>query len=322
MLIDEATITVQSGKGGNGSVSFFPGKKSGPSGGDGGRGGDVYAYVNNNLSSLYPYTQKKTYKAQDGGNGMSFNKTGKDGTHLLLGFPPGTELSDHSTGKKIELPMDGTRVLLCVGGRGGYGNDRFKSPTNRSPMKAEKGAIGQTKTFKVIMKLIADVGFIGLPNAGKSSLLNELTAAHAKIAPFPFTTIEPNLGALEQIVLADIPGLIEGASKGKGLGITFLKHIEKVKLLIHCIACDEPLRQMKKNYSAIRKELAEFSSELLIKKELILLTKSDLILPVEREKKLTSFRKINNDVYCISVYDIDAIENFKKILISEVSSGL
>lgn len=314
MLIDEAYVILSGGKGGAGNVSFFPGLKSGPSGGDGGQGGNVFVRINKNLTSLHKYTESTKYEAGKGENGGGATKTGAHGTNLILDFPIGTELREQSTGKVITIPSNGEMLLVCQGGRGGYGNDHYKSPTNRSPRQAGKGEPGEVRTFKAVMRLIADIGFIGLPNAGKSSLLNELTAATAKVAPYPFTTIEPNLGAMGDIVLADIPGLIEGASSGRGLGIRFLKHVEKVKLLIHCVACDRDVTIMKKEYETVREELGVYNPELLKKPELLLLTKSDLILPKDRLQKLKIFKKINPQIFCVSVYDVDALEKLKKLL--------
>ncbi len=314
MLIDEAYIILSGGKGGAGNVSFFPGLKSGPSGGDGGQGGNVFVRVNKNLTTLHKFTERTKYEAEKGENGGGATKTGAHGTDLILDFPIGTELREQSTGMIVTVPSDGSMIMVCQGGLGGHGNDFYKSPTNRSPRQADKGQSGEVRTFKAVMRLIADIGFIGLPNAGKSSLLNELTAATAKIAPYPFTTIEPNLGALDNIVLADIPGLIEGASKGRGLGIRFLKHVEKVKLLIHCVACDRDVSVMEEEYKTVREELGAYNPELLKKPELLLLTKSDLILPKDRLQKLKTFKKINPQIYCVSIFDADALPELKNII--------
>lgn len=315
MLTDEASITLKAGSGGNGFVSFYPGK-GGPSGGDGGRGGNVYVAVDRNMTNLNKYVSQFRFVADSGEKGASFTKTGADGADLTLYFPPGTEFYEKKTGKMLVLPEDGRRVLMCQGGRGGYGNEHFKSATNRAPREAEKGFPGEERSFKVIMRLIADVGLIGLPNAGKSSLLNELTKANAKTAAYPFTTLEPNLGSLDGVIIADIPGLIEGASQGKGLGIKFLKHIEKVRLLLHCVALDAPLEQMKKDYDTVRGELASFNPELTGKKEIILLTKSDLLMPGERKEKAEAFAALAaGEALPVSIHDLQAIEKLKKILL-------
>lgn len=315
MLIDETHITVQAGNGGDGAVTFFP-NKSGPSGGDGGKGGDVYVKTNRSLTSLYKYTKKHLFIAEKGKDGESFQKTGHAGTDMILDFPVGTELIEDKTGKRLEIPDDGRAVFVCSGGRGGYGNERFKSATNQVPRHAEKGFPGERRSFKVVMRLIAEVGLIGLPNAGKSSLLNELTKANVKTAAYPFTTLEPNLGSLGTLIIADIPGLIEGAHTGKGLGIRFLKHIEKVKLLVHCVSLEDSLDAMKKNYESVRHELASFNGELLKKPELILLTKSDLVGEEERETKKEYFSKEFRKAQVVSVHDWDALENLKKLLLS------
>lgn len=315
MLIDETYITVQAGNGGDGAVTFFPGK-SGPSGGDGGKGANVYVKTNRSLTSLYNFTKKHLFIAEKGGNGETFQKTGHNGEDLVLEFPVGTELTEDKTGKRLELPDDGRAILVCSGGRGGYGNEHFKSATNQVPRHAEKGFPGERRSFKVVMRLIAEFGLIGLPNAGKSSLLNELTKAQAKIAPYPFTTLEPNLGALGEIIIADIPGLIEGAHTGRGLGIKFLKHVEKVKLLIHCISLEDDLVSMEKNYEAVRHELASFNGELLKKPVLILLTKSDLVDEKARKEKIDFFKKEYGESLVVSIHDWDALELLKKKLLA------
>ncbi|NTU74212.1 GTPase ObgE [Candidatus Roizmanbacteria bacterium] len=238
MLIDEAYIVVRAGKGGDGKVSFFPGAKTGPDGGRGGEGGSVYARVNRTISSLNHYVKQKLFVAEDGKVGQSFQKTGADGDDLILDVPVGTTFINLETQEEVELMNEGELVPLCRGGWGGKGNMQLTNARFTAPRRAEKGKPGQEKKFKVLLKLIADFGLIGLPNAGKSSLLNELTAANVKTAAYAFTTLEPNLGAFYNRVIADIPGLIEGASSGKGLGTKFLKHIEKVQMLLHCVAAD------------------------------------------------------------------------------------
>jgi len=308
MLIDEAFITLVAGKGGSGNVSFFPGGKGGPCGGAGGRGGNIYVKTNDSLTSLVRYSSKTKYEADRGRDGDTFNKTGADGSDLVLEFPVGTELIDHETKKVIALPENGQMLLVCSGGRGGWGNDHFKSSINRTPRQMEPGFVGEKKTFKVIMRLIAHIGLIGLPNVGKSSLLNTLTKSQAKIADYPFTTLEPNLGALGKTIMADIPGLIEGASSGRGLGTKFLKHIEKVHILLHCISIELDTKQMMKNYEVVRKELAAYNDKLLEKPEIIILTRSDLILPKEREKKIAFFKKKMPEVWCVSIHDADSLE--------------
>ena len=314
MLIDEAYIVLCGGKGGSGNVSFYPGLRSGPCGGDGGRGGNVFVRINRNIASLLKYTKKTKYEAGWGEDGGRATKTGANGTDLILEFPVGTELREHHTGNILTIPPNGDMIMVCLGGVGGHGNDFYKSATNRSPRRADKGRSGECRSFNAVIRLIADVGLIGLPNAGKSSLLNELTSAAAKTAAYPFTTLEPNLGAMDDIIIADIPGLIAGASKGKGLGTHFLKHVEKVGLLIHCVACDQDPSIMEREYLTIREELAAYNSELLRKPELLLLTKSDLLLPEDRLQRHEALKKLNRDIFLVSVYDLHAIGGLRKLL--------
>lgn len=312
MLVDEATITIKAGKGGPGKVSFFPGHKTGPDGGDGGTGGDVYVMGDRQWVSLNYYAQKGKHAAENGNPGEGQRRTGADGKDLTLHFPIGTLLRDIETGEEIEINQDGETFLVCKGGKGGKGNDAFKSSTNTTPRFAQPGLPGQQRTFKVILRLIADYGLIGLPNAGKSSLLNELTNANVRTANYPFTTLEPNLGVVNDKILADIPGLIEGASSGKGLGIKFLKHIEKVSRLFHCIAADSD--DVLRDYDTIRQELHNFNTELLHKPETILLTKRDLINDNDMRERVHQLKQRNQDVHVVSIYDPDAIEQLKNIV--------
>lgn len=312
MLIDEITIQTKAGTGGNGSVSFFP-QRQGPCGGDGGNGGSIIVRAKREVKNLNAVAQKKDFIAEDGGAGDTFNKTGHNGNDCIFYVPLHTELTNQELNRKITVELFDTDYVLCRGGLGGRGNDRFKSPTNQTPRFAEPGKPGEVYSFKIILKLIADIGLIGLPNAGKSSLLNELTNAKAATAPYPFTTLEPNLGAFGEIILADIPGLIEGASKGKGLGVKFLKHIEKVQLFLHCISCEslDPV----KDYMIVRKELQEYNPLLMNKKEIVLLTKIDLISEKDRKaliKKMT--KDLGVEVFPISIHDFDGLEKLKKLL--------
>ncbi|MDO8638134.1 MAG: Obg family GTPase CgtA [Candidatus Daviesbacteria bacterium] len=322
MLIDEADIILKGGHGGAGKVSFGPSEKAGPDGGNGGKGGDLYLKVTSDLFALNQFSKATTLNAGDGENGGKNLKFGKNGKDLEIYLPLGTSLLDKDSEEELELSDLNQVILIAKGGLGGRGNAEFKSPRNTTPRFAQKGLPGQEKNLKVLLKLIADFGFIGLPNAGKSSLLNELTSAQAKVANYPFTTLEPNLGVLNSRVLADIPGLIEGASEGKGLGIKFLKHIEKVKLLLHCI--DGTSEDVIKDYEIVRNELGNFSTkggpssggnpELLQKEEIILLTKSDLIEKKDLEKKLKDLKKLKKEVLPISIHDYDSLEVLKKSL--------
>ena len=223
------------------------------------------------------------------------------------------EAKDKYEKEEFELLKPGQEILLVKGGKGGKGNDFFKSSTNVSPRQSQPGLDGKMRQFKLIMRLIADYGFIGLPNAGKSSLLNELTAANVKTANYPFTTITPNLGSLYGTILADIPGLIEGAHQGKGLGSRFLKHIEKVKAVLHCVAADS--EDIVKDYNTIRHELAEFNPELAEKPEMLLITKHDLITPSELKKIFTKMKKKNPNIQAVSIHDLESLETLKKTLL-------
>jgi len=319
MLIDEALITVYAGHGGDGLVTFFMGRGK-PSGGDGGKGGCVYATVSPQLTSLLKYVKTPNYHAKDGESGGSFTKTGHNADDLILGFPTGTQLIDSQSGEVINL-QPGENVLLCKGGAGGWGNSRISLRQQGVFDKANDGKQGDRRSFKVIMRLIADCGLIGLPNAGKSSLLNVLTKADAKVASYPFTTLEPNLGVLavkgikpgagrsisDAIIIADIPGLIEGASSGKGLGVKFLKHVEKVNVLLHCISLET--KDILADYQKVHEELREYNVGLLNKKEIILLTKSDLFIEDKDHinKQETVAKSICKDVMVVSAIDDESI---------------
>ncbi len=311
MFIDEAFIQVEGGTGGTGRAAFFPGVRTGPSGGDGGRGGDVFVEAHPNMIDLYKYSTVAKYRAGDGVVGANFKRTGAHGTDLTIKVPKGTLFIDQETKESFEINSE-EPVLLVSGGYGGKGNAKFATPTNRSPKNAQPGKPGQIRRFKLVLKLIANYGLIGLPNAGKSSLLNELTAAQVRTAPYPFTTLEPNLGAFNDKIIADIPGLIEGASSGKGLGIKFLKHIEKVEVLIHCIASDS--EDILKDYKTVIAEIGKYNKELLKKKQIILLTKTDLIDEKKQQQLEKKFKKYNPEVYLVSIYNPEQFNNLKELL--------
>ncbi|HPN96350.1 MAG TPA: GTPase ObgE [Candidatus Moranbacteria bacterium] len=314
MLTDEAKIKIMAGKGGDGIVTFDKIKMSlGPTGGRGGNGGNVYFEGVSNLAALNKYRHKKEHWAQDGQKGKSDRKDGYNGKDIILAVPIGTLAHNLETGKKIDITKVGQRVLAAKGGIGGRGNFYFRSSTNTTPKEFEKGKSGEAFNFVLELRLIADIGLIGLPNAGKSSLLNELTKADVRVAGYPFTTLEPNLGTLENIIIADIPGLIEGASLGKGLGIKFLRHIQRTKILAHCISLEAS--DLKKDYETIRRELEEYSAELGKKKEIIILTKSDTINPKEIVKKEKEMKKINRDIFISSIHDWESLEKIKSIFI-------
>ncbi|MGA2967826.1 MAG: GTPase ObgE [Candidatus Levyibacteriota bacterium] len=316
MLIDEATITVKAGNGGNGAVTFKRNAqtaKGGPEGGNGGNGGDVYAQGINDIMALTQFRYRKSVRGEDGVNGGKQNLYGRNGKELVVFFPLGTFASDLSTKQTFEILDTTTRILLAKGGKGGRGNNEFKTATNQTPYYAEKGEQGEQKRFFLELKLIADVGLIGLPNSGKSSLLSVLTNAHPKIGDYPFTTLEPNLGVMNGLIIADIPGLIEGASKGRGLGDKFLRHVEKTKVLIHCLDCQSA--NFVKDYETVRKELKEYKTDLTIKNELLVLTKSDLVTRADMKRFLKIINKLNKNNLLVSVYDDRSLVELKaKIL--------
>lgn len=313
MLIDDVTIRVKAGDGGKGAVAFDKNKMAiGPAGGSGGRGGSIYIEGVANLNALNHFRFKKEVEAEAGKNGKGQYCDGPDGEDLILTVPVGTVIHNLDAGVDEEIIKIGERKLVAKGGRGGKGNFHFRSPTNTSPTQFQFGKPGESFGIRLELKLIADVGFVGLPNVGKSSLLNELTRANSKVANYPFTTLEPNLGVYYDLILADLPGLIEGASQGKGLGVKFLRHVERTRILFHFVAADseDPVA----DYKVIRKELGEYNKELLEKPEYLFLSKSDNVTPEELKKKLEKLKKLNAKVTAISVYDDESLMSVKKIL--------
>lgn len=290
MFIDEATIHVRAGDGGHGCVSFRREKyipKGGPDGGDGGDGGSVYALCDANINTLSEYRHHHHWTAKRAEDGRGKNQYGADGESITLMFPPGTIIIDDATGERLHDLEKGDRVILAKGGKGGLGNDRFKSATNQVPKEFTEGTEGEVRTLRIELKLIADVGLVGLPNAGKSTLLSTVTSAKPKIADYPFTTLAPQLGitdldSVRRLVLADIPGLIEGAADGQGLGHDFLKHIERTRVIVHLLDLEpDNGEEPATNYRTIRKELAAYSTILAEKPELIALSKTDLLMGEE-----------------------------------------
>lgn len=319
MILDEVEITLSAGAGGNGCVSYRREKfipRGGPDGGNGGLGGNAYIIGVSDLTALNFFRGKKNISAQNGGPGRSKKRAGAAGDDLILRVPIGTKVRDIKRGDEAEIIQVGQKILVAKGGRGGVGNFKLRTATNKTPDYAEPGRPGQSRQIHLNLQFIADIGLLGLPNAGKSSLLNVLTKADVKVADYPFTTLEANLGEMNGKIIADIPGLIEGASSGRGLGIKFLKHIKKTKLLAHCI--DITSNDIKKDYQTIREELAAFSQTLLQKKELIILTKSDLLEKKEVEQKLSKTKKINSQTFTVSILENADILKIKKILLQEI----
>lgn len=313
MLIDDVKIKVKAGQGGDGNVAFNKTKMTlGPTGGRGGNGGSIYLEGVADLGALTQFRYKKELMGEDGEKGGRQLKDGADGKDLVLKVPVGTVVHNLLTGEDIEIVLIGQGLLLVKGGRGGKGNFMFRSSTNTSPTEFQEGLAGGEGELRLELKLIADVGFIGLPNVGKSSLLNSLTNAKSKVANYPFTTLEPNLGVYFELILADIPGLIEGASEGKGLGIKFLRHIERTKTLFHFISAEssEPLQ----DYEIIRNELGAYNKELLNRAEYIFLSKTDLASQEEVVQKLEKLKVLNKEVIPISVIDKKGIDRVEKIL--------
>ena len=325
-FLDQVKIYVKAGDGGSGSASFRREKFvefGGPDGGDGGDGGSVILVAESNLNTLIDFRFQQHFKAGRGQNGMGKKKTGKAGKDLILKVPLGTQIFEEDNDSLIEdLKKVGQKIIIAKGGRKGLGNVRFKSSTNRAPRKKTDGSEGENFCIWLQLKVIADVGIIGMPNAGKSSLLSVLTKAKPKIANYPFTTINPNLGVTnyndKEVTLADIPGLIEGAHEGVGLGDKFLRHIERCKSLIHLIDINDD--NLLENYLKVRKELSKYSSQLSKKKEIIVFNKIDTINDNEINIKINLFKKkIKKKLYKISVVQNKGLTNIKKLLIKNVS---
>ena len=321
MFVDEITIHARAGKGGNGVVLWRHEKgkdHAGPSGGNGGKGGDVYAVAVRDLGLLSRYRNVKEFSAENGQNGMRSSKTGEAGGDIEIEFPIGSRITNLLTKRIVTLESEWQREILLHGGQGGLGNEYFKSSTNRRPDKATPGKEGEEADFYIELELVVDAGLIGLPNAGKSSLLNAITNAKAKIGSFPFTTIEPNLGDFYGYIIADIPGLIEGASQGKGLGDKFLRHIKRTKALFHCISLEN--EDIAQSYETIRKELGEYDKSLLQKSEVIILTKTDLVSKDSLEKSISILKEKNKKVLTVSVLDEDSLATLKAEL-SKILQG-
>ena len=325
-FLDQVKIYIKAGNGGDGSSSFRREKFiefGGPDGGDGGRGGSIILRAEPNLNTLIDYRYQQHHKAQRGENGAGQNRTGKSGEDLILKVPLGTQVFEEDNKTMIyDFIQIGEEFTAANGGKGGLGNTRFKSSTNRAPRKYTKGTVGEEFVIWLQLKTIADIGIIGLPNAGKSSLLAAITNANPKIANYQFTTLNPNLGVAsydnKEITIADIPGLIEGAHEGTGLGTQFLKHIERCKSLLHLI--DVTNEDLVKSYDQVKKELQNYSSELLKKKELIVLNKIDLLDENVLKKKIEDFSKNKKcEILTLSTLEKNSVSKLKSKLISYVS---
>ncbi len=311
-FIDEATIEVASGKGGDGVIRWLRTKETargGPSGGDGGRGGDVVLVGVRDLAALARYRYEKKFHAENGEAGKGELKHGANGADVLVKLPVGTVVQLISTNEEYEITKEDERITLFVGGKGGLGNARFKSSTNQNPFQQTVGKSGKRGDIKLTLKIIADAGLIGLPNAGKSSLINALTRSKSKVGAYPFTTLEPNLGEFYGYILADIPGLIEGASSGRGLGIKFLKHVERTGILLHLVSADQedPIAA----YNEVHKEIELFGHELTAKREIIVLSKIDLVSPEQCDSIVKSLAKeTGREVLQVTISDPLEIKQF------------
>ncbi len=327
-FIDEIKIYAEAGQGGNGVVRWYRQKfepKGGPAGGDAGRGGNFYVQAVRDIHILLKYKAKKSFIAGRGEDGGSKSLHGKNGEDFILELPIGSVVTNLETDQKWQLTKEREKILLLKGGYGGFGNEHFKSSINTTPRESKIGQEGEKGNFKIELELFADIGFIGLPNAGKSSLLNALTNAEAKVGDYPFTTLDPNLGDFFGYIIADIPGLIEGASEGKGLGVKFLRHIKRTKMLAHLVSFENPI--MLKSYKEIRKELGKYDKNLNLgedglskKEEIIILTKTDIAEnPKIIAKTVKTFEKLNKKVFTLSLFDDKMIKKFSDALIKILS---
>ena len=325
-FLDQVKIYIKAGNGGHGSPSFRREKFiefGGPDGGDGGKGGSVILRSERNLNTLIDYRFQQHHKAERGENGSGQNRTGRGGKNLFLKVPVGTQVFEEDNKTLIyDFKKKGEEFVVANGGKGGLGNTRFKSSTNRAPKKFTKGVIGEEYVIWLQLKTIADVGIVGLPNAGKSSLLGAITNATPKIANYKFTTLNPNLGVAtyddKEITLADIPGLVEGAHEGVGLGIQFLKHIERCKTLMHLI--DITNEDLENTYQQVKNELGSYSKELLNKKEIIVLNKTDLLDGDTVKEIVKNFSKNkSSEVVTLSTIEKDSVSKIKAKLLSYVS---
>jgi GTP-binding protein len=328
-FIDEITISAEAGRGGNGVVRWRQEKftpKGGPSGGDAGRGGDFYVQAVRDINILSKYKAKKSFSALRGEDGSNKSLHGKNGEDFVLELPLGSIITNLETEEHWQLLEEGQKILILKGGYGGFGNEHFKSSTNTTPKEWRPGEEGEKGNFKIELELFADIGLVGEPNAGKTSLLNALTNADAKVGDYAFTTLDPNLGDFYGYIVADIPGVIEGASEGKGLGVKFLRHIKRTKMLAHLISFENLSKGstgMMKTYKEIRKELEKYDKKLKLgkdglfnKKEIIILTKSDYMNDKKMiDREIKKFEKLEKEVFVISLFDDKMVKKFKDELV-------
>jgi len=330
MFIDEAKITVRAGSGGHGCIAFRREKfvpRGGPSGGDGGNGGDIYLVADPNENTLLKFRFNHQFEAERGQHGMGSNWHGKNGQNLYIRVPRGTVVYDDQTGELLhDFTGEHEEFRIVAGGRGGFGNTHFKTSTNRAPRKAQDGAAGEHRVLRLELKLLADVGLVGYPNAGKSTLISRISAARPKIADYPFTTLEPNLGVVavdddKSFVVADIPGLIEGAHRGQGLGIQFLRHIERTRLLLHLIDVSQGNeRDPIDDFHTIQNELAQHNSDLPSKMKLVVATKMDAADP-QKVKRLEQWSR-QNDIEVIKISSVtgEGLEDLKRNIFRKLSA--
>ncbi len=321
-LIDQITLHATAGRGGDGVVRWLHIKgteKGGPAGGDGGRGGDIIIEGVRDLGVLAQYRFNKKFRAEHGFPGEQNNRHGADGKDVLIKVPVGSLVKNATTKDVVEILAEGQREVIFKGGPGGFGNAHYKSSVHQNPYEASKGKNGAAGDIEISLKLIADVGLIGFPNAGKSSLLNELTNARSKVANYAFTTLDPHLGDFYGYILADLPGIIEGASTGKGLGSRFLKHIERTKFLVHLVSAEQ--EDVAGAYRAIRNELESFGRGLSEKPELVVLSKTDLMTPEEVTSALaTLFQAAEKEIQPLSILDSASVKELSDRLTKELKA--
>ncbi len=317
MLVDDVKIDVKAGRGGNGIVCFARTMMTlGPTGGDGGRGGNVVVRGVSDLGALHTFRTKKNITADNGGDGGQNTQHGADGKDAVIDVPVGSVVKDLKSGKVYDITHSGQEEIVARGGNGGFGNFHFRSSRHTSPDRANAGQPGYETQLHIQLKMIADVGLVGLPNVGKSSLLNELTNASSKVANYQFTTLEPHLGVYYSLIIADIPGLIKGASRGKGLGHKFLRHIERTRVLLHLVAADsdDPVS----DYKTIREELGAYNASLLTKPEWVIVSRADERTPEEVAHIVALLKKENPHTVALSLLDDESIARLKKDVLTKI----